>query len=128
MRLFVIAVSAALLAGSADAQVPQRPFPEGGASTSVPAAISTRRGADRIPNLNVKKACKESSIGTDACLTDEEAARQMLIEKWSSFAARDKASCYNEMRTLDRTVSYIDLVDCLLMDAHAREPLPPVKK
>ena len=83
--------------------------------------------ADRIPNLDVRKACKGATIGTEACLTDEQAAHQMLIEKWSTFPARDKASCQNQMRTVDRTISYIDLVDCLLMDAHAREPLTPPK-
>jgi hypothetical protein len=80
-----------------------------------------------VPMLDVKNVCQNSSLGTDACLTEEDAARQMLVEKWSSFPAGDKSSCYNEMLTIARTKSYIDYVDCLLMDQHAREPVPPPK-
>jgi hypothetical protein len=114
MKLFVIAVSAALLAGTAYAKVPHRPSPKAGTTASV-------------PHLDVKKVCQDTSFGTDACLTEEAAARDVLVEKWSSFPARDKSSCYNDMMTIDLTPSYIDLVDCLLMDAHARAPLPPPK-
>jgi hypothetical protein len=114
MKLFVIAVSAALLAGTAYAKVSHRPSPKGGTTASV-------------PKLDVKKVCQNSSFGTDACLTEEDAAREMLVEKWSSFPAGDKSSCYTEMMTVDLTPSYIDLVECLLMDGHARAPLPPPK-
>jgi hypothetical protein len=124
MRMLVIAISATLLAGNARAQVAQGPTAERGTGASVAAAILV---ADRIPTLNVRKACQNSTIGTDPCVTDEQAARQMLTEKWSSFPARDKASCENQMRTVDRTISYIDLLDCLLIDAHAREPSTPTK-
>ena len=115
MRLLVAAMTAALIAGYASAKTPHRPSSKKAATASV-------------PNLDTKKACKDTSLGTDACLAQEDAARQMLIEKWSSFPARDKSSCYNEMRTVDLTLSYIDYVDCLLMFQHARAPLPPPKQ
>jgi hypothetical protein len=87
MKLFIIAVSAVLFVGSAYAKVPH-PSPKGATAASV-------------PGLDVKKVCQNSSLGTDACLTEED-AREMLVEKWSSFSAGDKSSCYNEMMTLAR--------------------------
>jgi len=120
MRSLAIIIGAALIAGSACAKMKHEPFSG--------RRVGVSRVGDRVPNLDVKRACQNASIGTDACLTDEEAAHQMLVEKWSSFPARDKASCDNEMRTVVRTISYINLVNCLLMDAHARAPLPPAKQ
>ena len=123
MRWFVIVASAALLAGSADAQVPRPALLEMATSASVPAAILRMPVADSVPNFDVKKACREASIGVDACVTDEEAARQILIDQWSKFPARDKASCAVELRTVDRSASYIDLLSCLQIDADNRKPL-----
>ena len=125
MRWFVIVASAALLAGSAYAQVPRPALREIGASASLPTAMLRMPVADSLPNFDVKKACREASIGVDACITDEEAARQLLIDQWSSFPARDKASCAVELRTVDRSASYIDLLSCLQIDADNRKPLTP---
>jgi hypothetical protein len=123
MRLFVIAASATLVVGSAYAQVPRPALREPGARASVSAAILRMPVADRVPNFDVKKACREASIGVDACVTDEEAARKILIDQWSSFPARDKASCAEELRTVDRSASYIDLLSCLQIEADNRKPL-----
>jgi hypothetical protein len=123
MRLFIIAASATLLAGNAYAQVPRPALREAGERASVSAAILRMPVADRVPNFDVKKACRDASIGVDACVTDEEAARQILIDKWSSFPARDKSSCDLELRTVDRSASYIDLLSCLQIDADNRKPL-----
>jgi hypothetical protein len=125
MRLFVIVASATLVVGSAYAQVPRPALWETGASASVPAAILRMPVADRVPNFDVKKACREASIGVDACVTDEEAARKILTDQWSSFPARDKASCAVELRTVDRSASYVDLLSCLQIDADNRKPLNP---
>jgi len=123
MRLFVIVASASLLAGSAYAQVPQPTLAQSGTSAAVPAPILRTRVADRVPNFDVGKACREASIGVAACVTDEEAARKILTEQWSSFPARDKSSCAEELRTVDRSASYIDLLSCLQIEADNRKPL-----
>jgi hypothetical protein len=124
MRSFVvIVVSATLLAVSAYAQVPRPALRDIGVAASVPAAVLLAPVADRVPNFDVKKACREATIGVDACVTDEEAARQILIGKWSDFPARDKSSCAEELRTVDRSASYIDLLSCLQIDADNRKPL-----
>jgi hypothetical protein len=123
MRSFVILVVATLLAGSAYAQVPRPALLEIGARASMPATVLLTPVADRVPNFDVKKACREASIGVDACVTDEEAARQQLMEQWLGFPARDKSSCAEELRTVDRSASYIDLLSCLQIDADNRKPL-----
>lgn len=125
MKSFLIAVSATLLAGStlvggsSYARVLHpRAHSKAGAAVRQPVA-------DRVPDLDIKKACRQASIGPAACITDEEAAHQMLVQQWPSFPARDKSSCVTELRTVDRSTSYVDLLSCLQIDADMRKPLQP---
>jgi hypothetical protein len=73
--------------------------------------------ADRVPNLDVKPGCRESSISD--CLSLEEAARAELAKGWPNFSPREKAQCAEEAKQAGAP-SYIQWLTCLQINANAR--------
>ncbi len=73
--------------------------------------------ADRVPNLDVKATCRESSIRE--CLSMEQAARQKLIEEWPHFTADEKKTCTFDER-LAGPPSYVGWLTCLEINADVK--------
>jgi hypothetical protein len=109
--LFTIAVSAVFFVGNAHAKVPHRLAPKSGS----------------VPDFDLKRVCQKQNIsfGTvDDCIMQENEARKMLTEKWSSFSASDKSSCYGDMKEVIQSSSYIYFVNCLMEKQENRRPVP----
>jgi hypothetical protein len=74
------------------------------------------------PTLDIQKTCRESSnvlsfSGTDkqdfdACMSDEQAAREQLVKDWSNYPAAAKAQCINPKEFLP---DYVEWQSCLDM-------------
>ncbi len=84
------------------------------ASASVLTPIS-----EQVPNLNVAPSCRGAaeirmadSQSYDACMKDENTARDQLLQSWQSFAAADRASCAADALSTNIT-SYVELLVCL---------------
>jgi hypothetical protein len=90
-------------------------------------SLSPALAADGVPALNVKPTCQSTEVAAvnpgqtlDTCLQKEEAARDQLGKSWASFPARDRTEC-----TAAATIgppSYVDLLTCLEMRQHVRQP------
>lgn len=84
--------------------------------------------ADRAPNLDVEKSCREAKgFGvTNAeqtfknCMLDEQEAKDQLIQKWSQFKPADRRSCIPDAPS----PSYVEMLTCLEMN---QETLMPYK-
>jgi hypothetical protein len=91
--------------------------------TSFPASA-----ADGVPVLNVKPTCQAGEVAAvtpgsshlDTCLQSENAARDQLRKGWAGFPASDRTECVRSA-TIGYP-SYVDLLTCLEMRRHAREP------
>jgi hypothetical protein len=81
--------------------------------------------ATRVPALNVRPSCRQSTIPD--CLHLEQNARKTLIEEWSKFAAQDRTKCIEEAKLGDLSTSYIGLLTCLQYKANIRKIPPPAK-
>jgi len=80
--------------------------------------------ADRVPTLNVETSCKGAAAANgaqqtpvvtqsyDACIQDENSARQTLTPLWLSFAPADRDRCESEA-TSAGLASYVELLSCL---------------
>ena len=80
--------------------------------------------ADRVPIFNVEVSCKgassaDRSQGTtaqtqsyDACMSDEESARQELTPVWLTFSGTARDNCEKEASG-DGLASYVELLTCL---------------
>lgn len=73
--------------------------------------------ADRVPEFDVGRICRDSAITN--CATLENWAQQKLKESWSHYAARDKAACTMEEK-IAGTPSYTGWLTCLDINANAR--------
>jgi hypothetical protein len=85
--------------------------------------------ADRVPDLNVRPSCVAgamSGISTrpdvNACMKDEQDARDQLGKQWGQFAASDKLRC-GDMARMGGPSSYVELLTCLEM-AQETKKLP----
>lgn len=74
-----------------------------------------------VPKLNVEPSCRaaaEASVGenrdTNACLRDENQARDKLHQQWDSFSGPEQARCLR-LSTLGGLPSYVELLTCLQM-------------
>jgi hypothetical protein len=85
--------------------------------------LFTPRALGRVPELNVKAACKarwvdakvlQSTPGQsiEDYVRDEEAAKQQLSTLWTSTSVPIGNRCENDARSLG-TTSYLDLLACL---------------
>jgi hypothetical protein len=92
--------------------------------------------ADRVPTLNVEASCRAvtdlnrtsglaDAQSFDACMRDENSARQELAPIWTSFAAADRTRCADEASS-GGVYSYVELLVCLQMarDASAMNVTP----
>jgi hypothetical protein len=83
--------------------------------------------ADRIPQVNFERTCREATSGelavTDrfsVCMQDESAARNELAKSWNGFDAEDRTRCAR-MATTGQSASYIELLTCLELGQSARK-------
>lgn len=84
--------------------------------------------ADGVPNIDIEKTCRVAA-GTgiaptrtdiDACLADEQGAREQLVKEWVQFSAADKARCVQAARTA-YLPSYVEWLSCLEMARDAKK-------
>lgn len=75
--------------------------------------------SEQVPNLNVAPSCRGAaqiqmadSQSYDACMKEENTARDQLLQSWPSFAAADRASCASEASSAG-IASYVELLVCL---------------
>jgi hypothetical protein len=79
------------------------------------------------PKFNVAPGCKAAAAINQAmelsvaqnyqsCIDDEEAARQQLLQSWSSFTAQDQARCVGQTQ-MNGMPSYVEVLGCLLVTA-----------
>jgi hypothetical protein len=85
--------------------------------------------SDQVPKLNVSPSCKAAasvaisdSQSFDACMKDEDSARQELVKVWQTYPVADRGRCSSEA-SLGGVDSYVDLLVCLQMtrDAEAMQ-------
>lgn len=89
--------------------------------------------ADRVPNFDIKKSCSSvAKLGLsvsqtpDACIKDEETAREQLKEKWSSFPASDRDRCISTTE-IGGTPSYVEIMTCLQIAQDVKKLKQPVE-
>lgn len=77
--------------------------------------------ADEVPKLNVEPSCRaavEASVGenrdTNACLHDEQQARNQLEKNWNQYSSIEKEHCLR-LSQLGGLPSYVELLTCLQM-------------
>jgi hypothetical protein len=84
--------------------------------------------ADGVPVFDVARSCKLDLAATaglserqsvQACIKDEQEARQRLRQQWSRFPASSKAECIPQ-ESIGGTPSYVSLQTCLPMNQWAR--------
>ena len=84
--------------------------------------------ADGVPVFDVAQSCKLDLAATaglserqalQACIKDEQGARQRLRQQWSRFPASSKAECIPQ-ESIGGTPSYVSLQTCLQMNQWAR--------
>jgi hypothetical protein len=83
--------------------------------------------AQGVPNLNVDPSCRAAAKGSagmqqdfESCRKSEDAAREILVQQWSSFLAADRGSCYR-LTTTGTPGTYTELLTCLEMKRDARK-------
>jgi len=83
-----------------------------------------------VPHFNVAPSCEAAADATirqgnrtaDACLHDEQQAREDLGQKWDTFSEADQTRCLR-LSNLGGTPSYVELLTCLQL-AKASKQLP----
>jgi hypothetical protein len=85
------------------------------------------RGGGGPPVLQVGPSCEAAGRGAvmlgrnkQACLADENAARDTLKQNWSKYAGTDKTLCLG-METTGGPASYVELLSCLEINRDARD-------
>jgi hypothetical protein len=81
---------------------------------------------DGPPKLNVSPSCEAAARGsvvagrnTAACLSDENAALDVLKKNWAQYSSADKVQCVGMNRTGGAS-SYVELQSCLEVMSDAR--------
>jgi hypothetical protein len=88
--------------------------------------------ADRVPNIDIKRTCRDAATVTgalprqamDACIADEQGARDELVKDWAQFSGASKTQCVHA--SSDYLPSYVEVLTCLSM-AKAAKGLPEEK-
>ena len=84
--------------------------------------------ADGVPKIDIKKTCRNAATVTgtlskqqdiDACIADEQGARDELVKNWAQFPAVSKAQCVHA--STDYLPSYIEVLTCLSMAREAKK-------
>ncbi len=86
--------------------------------------------AGALPSIDIPKTCRASEATPladntatfDVCMSDEQAARETLVEDWANVPAGDKARCVLPMEYLP---SYVEWLTCLEMEREFRKIRPP---
>jgi hypothetical protein len=80
-----------------------------------------------VPKLNIEPSCRaaaEAAVGqnrdTNACLRDENQARDKLQEEWNQYSRNQQARCLR-LSTLGGLPSYVELLTCLQMAKAAKK-------
>jgi hypothetical protein len=90
--------------------------------------------ADEPPRLNVGPSCEAAArgaivVGRDkaACMSDEDAALDVLKMNWSKYPGADKTQCIGNVKT-GGPASYVELLSCLevMRDAKAIHDTDPL--
>jgi hypothetical protein len=90
-------------------------------------------GADDPPMLNMGPTCDAAAAGAitlgrdkQACMQEEEGARDSLTRNWSNYSAADRTQCVG-MISKGGPASYVELLSCLeiMKDAAALHKAEP---
>jgi hypothetical protein len=82
--------------------------------------------AGPLPSIDMEKMCRASAAAPfadntatfDICISDEQSAREKMVEDWSNIPARDKARCVLPGEYLP---GYIEWLTCLEMERDYRK-------
>jgi hypothetical protein len=83
--------------------------------------------ADEIPKLDVSPTCRAEATpspnraAVDACMADEQKAREQLSREWGQFTTDVKASCTRETTGIAGIQSYVELLTCLQIGRDAKK-------
>jgi hypothetical protein len=83
--------------------------------------------AQGVPTIDIAPSCRAAAKGSvgmqqdyDSCQKSEQAARDILVQQWSTFLAADRGSCYR-LTTSGTPGTYTELLTCLEMKRDARK-------
>jgi hypothetical protein len=75
--------------------------------------------SEQVPTLSVSESCKGAaavamtdSQSYDACMKDENQAREQLLTSWQTFSAPNRIRCSGEASS-EGIASYVELLVCL---------------
>jgi hypothetical protein len=83
--------------------------------------------ADELPKFDVAPMCRtEASTGlagasAQACMADEQKAREQLSKEWEQFATDSRANCTREATGIANVRSYVELLTCLQIARDAKK-------
>jgi hypothetical protein len=84
-------------------------------------ALPHSAAADDVPTYDIRKSCKAdvqaypSAQNVNACLTDEQGARQTLVSQWTQFEPDSRVRCSKMVGDVAGPQSYVELLTCLQM-------------
>ena len=92
--------------------------------------------SEAVPELDVTASCRAAakvnealglteSQSTDRCMHDEDQAREVLIQKWTSYPAAARTRCVHE--TMIGSPSYVDVLTCLQAAQEAEKLNAPLR-
>jgi hypothetical protein len=90
-------------------------------------ASSVASAQQSVPTIDIGPTCRAAAAGSaglnqdyDSCRKSEDAARDILVQQWTSFLAADRGSCYR-LTTTGTPGTYTELLTCLEMKRDARK-------
>ena len=87
--------------------------------------VGTAAAQGGVPAIDVGPSCRAAAAGNknaqdgESCRRSEMAARESLVNQWSSFPAADRTGCY-KLTTTGTPGTYTELLTCLEMRRDAR--------
>ena len=79
-----------------------------------------------VPTIDIAPSCRAAAKGNagmqeyESCHKSELAAREILVQQWSSFLAADRGSCHR-LTTTGTPGTYTEFLTCLEMKRDARK-------
>ena len=90
-------------------------------------ASASIAAAQGVPTIDITPSCRAAAKGSagvqqdyESCQKSEHAARDILVQQWSTFLAADRGSCYR-LTTTGTPGTYTELLTCLEMKRDARK-------
>ena len=88
--------------------------------------------ADDFPKFNPEPGCKAASAinqsmdlavsqDFEACMADEDSAKEELQKSWSKYSAADKRRCVGQA-SVGGMPSYVEVIECLLVTINVGNP------